>query len=158
VDRTVADDGEAVETRPWFHAEPISRLGAQLPHAGAFGRLGVRKAPALALGTKEAGRPADPARRALLAPEYQASVRPLRPHRSAKIFGRGRSRVINARTVGKDREGMIEMAALGLLLVIVVICAVVYITGIAWLARLDVRQDESPPPETISPNLPNLSS
>jgi hypothetical protein len=66
--------------------------------------------------------------------------------------------VINARTVGKDREGMIEMAALGLLLVIVVICAVVYISGIAWLARLDVRRDESPPPETISPNLPNLSS
>ena len=53
---------------------------------------------------------------------------------------------------------MIEMAALGLLLVIVVIGAVVYISGIAWLARLDVRLDESPPPETISPNLPNLSS
>ena len=64
----------------------------------------------------------------------------------------------DARTVGKDREGMIEMAALGLLLVLVVIGAVVYISGIAWLARLDVRQDESPPPETISPNLPNLSS
>ena len=76
----------------------------------------------------------------------------------AKTFGPGGSRVINARTVGKDREGMIEMAALGLLLVLVVIGAVVYITGIAWLARLDVRQDESPPPETISPNLPNLSS
>jgi len=60
--------------------------------------------------------------------------------------------------VGKDREGLIEMAALGLLLVLVVIGAAVYITGIAWLARLDVRQDESPPPETISPNLPNLSS
>jgi hypothetical protein len=66
--------------------------------------------------------------------------------------------VINARTVGKDREGMIEMAALGLLLVIVVIGAVVYIGAIAWLARLDVRQDESPPPETIRPNLPNLRS
>ena len=66
--------------------------------------------------------------------------------------------MINARTVGKDREGMIEMAALGLLLVLVVIGAVVYIGGIAWLARLDERQDESPPPETISPNLPNLSS
>ena len=53
---------------------------------------------------------------------------------------------------------MIEMAALGLLLVIVVIAAVGYIAGIAWLARLDVRQDEAPPPETISPNLPNLRS
>jgi hypothetical protein len=57
-----------------------------------------------------------------------------------------------------DREEMIEMTALGLLLVIVVIGAVVYIAGVAWLARLDVRQDESPPPETISPNLPNLRS
>ena len=66
--------------------------------------------------------------------------------------------MINARTVGKDREGTIEMAALGLLLVIVVIGAVVYIGGIAWLARLDVRQDESPPPGTISPYLPNLRS
>jgi hypothetical protein len=53
---------------------------------------------------------------------------------------------------------MIEMTALGLLLVIVVIGAVVYIAGIAWLARLDVRQDESPPPGTISPNLSNLRS
>ena len=53
-----------------------------------------------------------------------------------------------------DREGMIEMAALGLLLVIVVIGAVVYIAGNAWLARLDVRQDEAPPPETVRPNLP----
>ena len=60
--------------------------------------------------------------------------------------------------LGKKREGMFEMAALGLLLVIVVIGAVVYIGGIAWLARLDVRQDESPPPETVSPNLPNLRS
>jgi hypothetical protein len=66
--------------------------------------------------------------------------------------------VINARAVGKDREEMIEMTALGLLLVIVVIGAVVYIAGIAWLARLDVRQDESPPPGTISPNLSNLRS
>lgn len=107
---------------------------------------------------KKAARPDEPARRGLLAAEYQASVRPLCPHRSAKIYGLGGSRVINARTVGKDREGMIGMAALGLLLVLVVIGAVVYISGIAWLARLDVRQDESPPPETISPNLPNLSS
>jgi hypothetical protein len=51
---------------------------------------------------------------------------------------------------------MIEMAALGLLLVVVVIGAVVYIAGIAWLARLDVRQDEAPPPESVRPNLPNL--
>jgi hypothetical protein len=57
VDRTVADDGEAVETRPWFHAGPISRLGTQLPHAGAFGRLRVRKMPGLALGTKGGGPP-----------------------------------------------------------------------------------------------------
>ena len=48
------------------------------------------------------------------------------------------------------------MAALGLLLVVVVIGAVVYIAGIAWLARLDVRQDEAPPPESVRPNLPNL--
>ena len=95
---------------------------------------------------------------ALLASEYQASVRPLCLHRSANIFGPGGSQVINARTVGKDREGMIEMAALGLLLVIVVIGAVVYIGGVAWLARLDVRQDEGPPPETVRPNLPNLRS
>jgi len=66
--------------------------------------------------------------------------------------------VINARTVGKDREEMIEMTALGLLLMMVVIGAVVYIAGVAWLARLNIRQDESPPPETISPNLPNLRS
>jgi hypothetical protein len=72
--------------------------------------------------------------------------------------GRAESRGINARTVGKDREGMIEMAALGLLLVIVVIAAVVYIAGITWLARLNVRQDEAPPPETVRPNLPNLRS
>jgi hypothetical protein len=125
--------------------------------AGAVGLVSGR-CQASRSAQKKAGRPADPAQRALLAPEYQASVRPLCPHRSAKIFGPGGSRVINARTVGKDREGMIEMAALGLLLVIVVIGAVVYISGIAWLARLDVRQDESPPPETISPNLPDLSS
>jgi hypothetical protein len=76
----------------------------------------------------------------------------------AKTFGPGGSRVINARTVGTDREEMIEMAALGLLLMIVVIGTIVYIAGVAWLARLDVRQDESPPRETISPNLPNLGS
>ena len=76
----------------------------------------------------------------------------------AKTFGPGGSRLINARTVGEDREEMIEMAALGLLLVIVVIAAVVYIAGVAWLARLDVRQAESPPRETISANRPNLRS
>jgi hypothetical protein len=53
---------------------------------------------------------------------------------------------------------MIEMAAPGLLLMIVVIGTIVYIAGVAWLARLDVRQAETPPPETISPNLPNLHS
>jgi len=76
----------------------------------------------------------------------------------AKTFRPGGSRVIHTRTVGTDREEMIEMAALGLLLMIVVIGAVVYIGGVAWLARLDVRQDETPPPETIDPNLPNLRS
>jgi hypothetical protein len=52
---------------------------------------------------------------------------------------------------------MIKMAALGLLLMIVVVTAVVYIAGLVWLARLDVREDESTPQETISPNLPNQS-
>ena len=47
------------------------------------------------------------------------------------------------------------MAALGLLLMIVAIGAIVYIAGIAWLARLDVRQDESRPQETIRANLAN---
>ena len=47
------------------------------------------------------------------------------------------------------------MAALGLLLMIVVVTAVVYIAGLVWLARHDVREDESPPQETISPYLPN---
>jgi hypothetical protein len=50
---------------------------------------------------------------------------------------------------------MIKMAALGLLLIIVVVTAIVYIAGLVWLARLDVREDESAPQETISPNLPN---
>ena len=50
---------------------------------------------------------------------------------------------------------MIKMAALGLLLMIVVGTAIVYIVGLVWLARLDVREDESAPQETISPNLPN---
>ena len=59
---------------------------------------------------------------------------------------------------GRWTRRTVGLAALGLLLVIVVIGAVVYIGGIAWLARLDVRQDETPPPETISPNLPNLRS
>jgi len=50
---------------------------------------------------------------------------------------------------------MIKMAALGLLLMIVVGTASVYIAGLVWLARRDVREDESAPQETISPNLPN---
>jgi len=53
---------------------------------------------------------------------------------------------------------MIKMAALGLLLMIVVIGAVVYIAGLAWLARYDVREEESPPEEIILPNLSNLRS
>ena len=63
-----------------------------------------------------------------------------------------------AKTFGPGGSRVIEMAALGLLLVIVVIGAVVCIAGVAWLARLDVRQAESPPRETISANLPNLRS
>ena len=51
---------------------------------------------------------------------------------------------------------MIKMAALGLLLLmIVVVATIVYIAGLAWLARHDVHQDESPLQETISPNLSN---
>ena len=50
---------------------------------------------------------------------------------------------------------MIKMAALGLLFMIVVVTAIIYIAGLVWLARLDVREDESAPQETISPNLPN---
>ena len=50
---------------------------------------------------------------------------------------------------------MIKMAALGLLLMIVVGTAIVYIAGLVWLARHDVREDETAPQETISPNLPN---
>ena len=50
---------------------------------------------------------------------------------------------------------MIKMAALGLLLMIVVVTAIVYIAGLVWLARRDIREDESAPQETISPNLPN---
>ena len=55
---------------------------------------------------------------------------------------------------------MIKMAALGLLLMIVVVAAIVfiYIAGLVWLARHEVRVDESPPPEIISPNLPNQRS
>ena len=51
---------------------------------------------------------------------------------------------------------MIKMAALGgLLLMIVVVATIAFLAGLAWLARLDVREDESPPPEIVSPNLPN---
>jgi hypothetical protein len=59
-----------------------------------------------------------------------------------------------------DREEMIKMAALGLLLMILVATAivVVYIAGLVWLARHEVREDESPPPEIFSPNLPNQRS
>ena len=48
---------------------------------------------------------------------------------------------------------MIKMTALGLLLMVVVVATIVYIAGLACLARHDVRQAESPPPETISPDL-----
>jgi hypothetical protein len=52
-----------------------------------------------------------------------------------------------------DREEMIKMTALGLLLMLVVVATIVYIAGLAWLARHDVRQAESPPTETIRPDL-----
>jgi hypothetical protein len=35
----------------------VLKLGDQLPHAGAFGRLSVRRLPGLPLGTKEGGAP-----------------------------------------------------------------------------------------------------
>ena len=76
----------------------VLKLGDQLPHAGAFGRLSVRRLPGLALDTKKAARPAEPG--TAPAAEYQASVRPLCPHRSAKIYGPDGFRVINARTGG----------------------------------------------------------
>jgi len=53
---------------------------------------------------------------------------------------------------------MIKMTALGLLLMVVVVSTIVYIAGLAWLARHDVREGESPPEEIISPNLPNQRS
>jgi hypothetical protein len=48
---------------------------------------------------------------------------------------------------------MIKMTALGLLLMVVVVAAIVYIAGLACLARHDVRQAESPPQETIGSDL-----
>jgi hypothetical protein len=39
---------------------------------------------------------------------------------------------------------MIKMTALGLLLMVVVVSTIVYIAGLAWLARHDVRQAERP--------------
>jgi hypothetical protein len=49
---------------------------------------------------------------------------------------------------------MIKMAALALLLMILVVTAVGYFAGLVWLARLDVREDESAPQETVSPANP----
>jgi hypothetical protein len=49
---------------------------------------------------------------------------------------------------------MIKMAALGLLLImIVVVTAIVYIAGLAWPARHEVREDESPPQHQPSTSL-----
>ena len=46
------------------------------------------------------------------------------------------------------------MAALGLLLVMIaVVTAVVYIAGLTWLARREVREDESPPQHQPSTSL-----
>jgi hypothetical protein len=54
---------------------------------------------------------------------------------------------------------MIKMAAPGLLLLmIVVVTAIGYIAGLAWLARYDVREEERRPAEMISLNLPNQRS
>ena len=53
---------------------------------------------------------------------------------------------------------MIKMTALGLLLMLVVLATIVYIAGLAWLARHDVRQAESPPRETIGPDLTSQRS
>lgn len=50
------------------------------------------------------------------------------------------------------------MAALGLLLMIVVIGAIVYIAGLVCLARYDVREEENPPQEIITANLSNQRS
>ena len=47
------------------------------------------------------------------------------------------------------------MVALGLLLMIVVVATIVYFAGLVWLVRLDLHEDENPPPEIIRPNLPN---
>jgi hypothetical protein len=48
---------------------------------------------------------------------------------------------------------MIKMTALGLLLMLVVVATIVYIAGLACLARHDVRQAESPLTETIGTDL-----
>ena len=48
---------------------------------------------------------------------------------------------------------MIKMTALGLLLMLVVLATIVYIAGLAWLARHGVRQAERPLTETIGPDL-----
>jgi hypothetical protein len=49
---------------------------------------------------------------------------------------------------------MIKMAALGLLLLmIVVVTAIVYFAGLAWLARHELRRDETPPQHQPSTSL-----
>jgi hypothetical protein len=53
-----------------------------------------------------------------------------------------------------DREEMIKMAALGLLLLmIVVVTTIAYIAGLAWLARHELRRDETPPQHQPSTSL-----
>ena len=86
----------------------VKTLAVALGARAAFALAGAVMAPAAGASTPTAadgGAPDEPARRALLAPEYQASVRPLCPHRSAKIFGPGGSRGIDARTMGRTEEG-----------------------------------------------------
>jgi hypothetical protein len=53
---------------------------------------------------------------------------------------------------------MIKMAALGGLLLMIVVATIAFLAGLVWLVRLDVREDESPPPEIVSSNLPNQRS
>ena len=46
------------------------------------------------------------------------------------------------------------MAALALLFMILVVTVILYFAGLVWLARLDVREDESAPQETVTPANP----
>ena len=73
----------------------------------------------------------------------------------ASISCGGRARRVRPRV---DREEIIKMTALGLLLTLVVVATIVYIAGLACLARHDVRQAESPPREIVSRDLTDQRS